>query len=179
MSVADDLNSAGTGFLGLPSSGVPATSSQRPLHRVSEIRRRQGISLRSAARRMGTSLEQVRQQERSSCDLTLSELHQWQQALEVPLAELLIDLDPPLSEPVLTRARLLKIMKTVRALKELSPEDSLQRMCNMLEEQLVQLMPELKEVTAWHSVGQRRTQDELGRVAERSLPDTFFSEGTQ
>jgi hypothetical protein len=44
----------------------------------------------------------------------------------------------------------------------------------MLEQQLVELMPELKDVAAWHSIGQRRSPDELGRTAERVLPDTFF-----
>jgi hypothetical protein len=37
-------------------------------------------------------------------------------------------------------------------------------------------MPELKDVSPWHSVGQRRTQHELGRIAEHPLPDTFFSD---
>jgi hypothetical protein len=34
-------------------------------------------------------------------------------------------------------------------------------------------MPELQDVAAWHSVGQRRTQDEMGRIAEQTIPDTF------
>jgi hypothetical protein len=46
----------------------------------------------------------------------------------------------------------------------------------MLEQQLVELMPELKDVAAWHSVGQRRSPDELGRAAERVLPESFFSD---
>jgi hypothetical protein len=46
----------------------------------------------------------------------------------------------------------------------------------MLISQLVELMPELKEVSAWHSVGQRRTQDEMGRIVERTIPDNFFGD---
>ena len=46
----------------------------------------------------------------------------------------------------------------------------------MLVGQLIDLMPELAEVSAWHSVGQRRTQDELGRIAEQSLPDSVFGD---
>jgi hypothetical protein len=46
----------------------------------------------------------------------------------------------------------------------------------MLEEQLVELMPELKDVAPWHSVGQRRTPEELGRAADRVLPDSFFTD---
>ena len=49
-------------------------------------------------------------------------------------------------------------------------------MATMLEQQLIEVMPELKDVAAWHSVGQRRSHDELGRTAERTLPDTFFTD---
>ena len=74
--------------------------------------------MRSAARRMHTSIDQVRKQEEPGCDMLLSELLRWQQALEVPVGDLLVESEAPLSEPVLTRARLLRIMKTVRAIKE-------------------------------------------------------------
>jgi hypothetical protein len=88
----------------------------------------------------------------------------------------LVDVGAPLSEPVLTRARLLRVMKTVRAIKESANHPSIQRFATMLEQQLVELMPELKDVAAWHSVGQRRSPDELGRAAERVLPESFFSD---
>ena len=44
----------------------------------------------------------------------------------------------------------------------------------MLEQQLIEMMPELKDVDAWHSVGQRRSPNELGRAAERVIPDSVF-----
>jgi hypothetical protein len=103
-------------------------------------------------------------------------LYQWQQALEVPIVDLLLDCHAPLSEPVLTRARLLRIMKTVRAIRETTKCVSIDRMACMLEQQLLEIMPELKDVAAWHSVGQRRSHDELGRTAERVIPDSFFTD---
>lgn len=175
MSVADDWN-VSTGMYGTPASPVPITNSERPLHRVAEIRRKQGISVRSAARRMGTSMEQVRRQEQATCDMTLAELYRWQQTLQVPIAELLVDIDGPLSQPVLTRAKLLRVMKTARSISEMSESVGVGRLCRMLEEQLVELMPELRDVSPWHSVGQRRTQDELGRIAEHPYPDSFFTD---
>ena len=36
------------------------------------------------------------------------------------------------------------------------------------------LMPELKEVSPWHSVGQRRSLDEMGRIAEQPLGDPSY-----
>jgi len=164
------------GLIPTPNAPVPVTAGFRPLHRIAEIRRRQGVSARSAARRMNTSADQVRRQENPHCDLSLSVLYEWQRALEVPIAELLVDIDAPLSEPVLMRAGLLRVMKTVRAIQESESHLSIQRLATMLEQQLLELMPELKEVAAWHSVGQRRSPNELGRAAERVLPESFFTE---
>lgn len=156
---------------GRPTSGQPVV-----FHRISEVRQEQGVSVRSAARRLGLSMQEVRLQEQATQDLRLSQLHQWQQVLEVPLADLLTDNSGPLSEPVSQRARMLRVMKTVKALAESTHEAPVQRLANMLISQLVDVMPELKEVSAWHSVGQRRTQDEMGRIVERTIPDSFFGE---
>jgi hypothetical protein len=160
----------------IPVPQVSAPGAQRPLHRIADVRRRQGISVRSAARRMHTSIDQVRRQEEPGCDMLLSDLLRWQQALEVPVADLLVESEAPLSEPVLTRARLLRIMKTVKAIEETATSSSIQRFAAMLEQQLIEVMPELKDVAAWHSIGQRRSPDELGRTAERALPDSFFGD---
>ncbi|TWT88754.1 hypothetical protein Mal64_22420 [Pseudobythopirellula maris] len=147
------------------------------LHRVAEVRREQGLSVRSAARRMGVSMEQVRTEEDPSFDLSLTALSRWQSALEVPIVDLLVEQDTPLSRPVLDRARLLRVMKTVRAIKESCTHASTVRQVDMLEQQMLEIMPELAEVSAWHSVGQRRTQEELGRIAERPISDSFAREG--
>lgn len=169
---------------GLPSSAPIVSSSangapaNRPvaLHRISEVRQEQGVSVRSAARRMGLSMQEVRLQEQAGQDLRLSQLLQWQQVLDVPLADLLTDASGPLSTPVSERARMLRVMKTVKALAETTTEPPVQRLASMLISQLIDLMPELKEVSAWHSVGQRRTQDEMGRIVERTIPDSFFGD---
>jgi transcriptional regulator with XRE-family HTH domain len=163
----------------VPLPQVPVSTDQKPLHRIAEVRRRQGISVRSVARRLHISIDQVRREEEPASDMLLSELLRWQQALEVPLAELLVETDGPLSEPVMNRARLLRIMKTVRAIEEMATSPSIQRFATMLEEQLVELMPELKDVAAWHSIGQRRSHNELGRIEERILPDTFYRDSME
>jgi transcriptional regulator with XRE-family HTH domain len=178
MSIAHDIPYDST-FGHLPLPHVPVSQERPPLHRIADVRRRQGISVRSAARRLNTSIDQVRRQEDPANDMLLSELVRWQKALDVPLADLLVESEAPLSEPVMTRARLLRIMKTVRAIKETATSSSIQRFATMLEQQLVELMPELKDVAAWHSIGQRRSPGELGRTAERVLPDTFFHDSMQ
>jgi len=183
MSIAHDVTmdngiTGSPGLAGTPGKPVPHSGQPRPLHRIADARRRQGVSLRSVARRLNKSAEQVRRLEEPTSDMLVSELYEWQQALEVPIVDLLLDSQAPLSEPVLTRARLLRIMKTVRAIRETTKCVSIERMATMLEQQLVEIMPELKEVSAWHSVGQRRSHDELGRTAERTIPDSFFTDSS-
>jgi hypothetical protein len=123
---------------------------------------------------MGQDMTTVRQQEKPAYDLRLSELAAWQKVLDVPLIDLLVDSGAPLSRPVMERAQLVRLMKTAAAIQEKSDSVELRRLSNTLIEQLIQIMPELAEVSAWHSVGQRRSLDEVGRVAERRLRDDFF-----
>ena len=76
----------------------------RPLHRISEVRQQQGASLRSVSRRLDMTVQEIRDQENACTDLRISELLKWQEILEVPLADLLIDSGGPLSDPVSRRA---------------------------------------------------------------------------
>lgn len=165
-----------TGGVGVAGGILPVQCNSRPLHRISEVRQQQGVSLRSVARKFGRSIQEIRQEEDAYHDMLISDLRKWQKVLDVPLADLLEDIDAPLSDPVCKRARLLRVMKTAKALKESSHVSSVKRLTTMLVEQLTELMPELAEVAAWHSVGQRRTQDELGRIAERTIPESLFNE---
>src|SRR5262245_57060802 len=144
----------------------------QPLHRIQEVRRLQGMSLRTAARQLNTDIRSIRAQEQSSTDLKLSDLYRWQRALEVPVGELLVEDEDPLSRPVRERAAMVKVMKTARTLVETAPEGGVRTMAENLVEQLLGLMPELAEVSAWHTVGQRRGTDELGRIAEQPIMDT-------
>jgi transcriptional regulator with XRE-family HTH domain len=144
------------------------------LHRIRTVRRQQGISLRTAARHLGSTIRDTRNQEEESSDLHLSDLYRWQVALGVPLEELLVESDKPLSRPVKERARMVRVMKTASAILELAPPGQVGRLAKMLVEQLVDLMPELKDVGPWHSVGQRRSLDEYGRIAEERIPDDLF-----
>jgi len=143
------------------------------LHRIQEVRRLQGMSLRTAARQLGTDIRSIRAQEQATTDLKLSDLYKWQQALDVPVSELLVEDDDPLSRPVAERAKMVKVMKTARSLLESAGHGPVRRMAENLVEQLTDLMPELKEISPWHSVGQRRSLEELGRIAEQPVADDF------
>ncbi len=150
-------------------ASLSAPAAGRPLHRLAEVRRLQGITRRTVARRLNIDVATVKYQEQPTTDLPLSTLYAWQRVLESPLSELLVDTDEPLSPPVMQRARMVRLMKTAAAILERTQQPSIRRMAQMLVEQLVEIMPELKGVSPWHAVGRRRTQDELGQAAQRRL----------
>ncbi len=146
-------------------STSPTPSDGRPLHRISKVRKRQGVSIRSAARQIKIDLRQARLQEDPNTDLQLSSLYEWQKALGVPVAELLVDLDAPLSAPVLKRAQMLKLMKSARAIFDRAPNGQARRLARMMIEQLVEMMPELAQVVAWQEDDVPRSNDEYGLAA--------------
>jgi transcriptional regulator with XRE-family HTH domain len=155
----------------VPASKMAAAKGAKPrvFHRIHEVRVQQGVSLRTAARHLETDIRTARNQEEESNDLRLSELYKWQKVLDVPVTELLTESEDPLSRPVLERARMVRIMKTAQALLEKAPTPPVKRMAQMLVEQLTEVMPELASVSPWHSVGQRRSLEDLGRVAEHTI----------
>jgi|WetSurMetagenome_2_1015567.scaffolds.fasta_scaffold469675_1 transcriptional regulator with XRE-family HTH domain len=146
----------------------PATTDSR-LHRLGEVRRREQITRHKVSQTLGVSVNEVARQEQPSSDMLLSNLRRWQKALGVPLAELMDDADGELSPPVQLRAQLLRIMKTVRSIQERARQVAVKRLSEMLAEQLLEVMPELKETVAWPAVGQRRTENELGQAYFRRL----------
>jgi len=141
----------------------------RPLHQLARVRRREGLSRRAVARRLGTDVRSVRLEEEQTADLSLSRLYDWQRALGVPVGELLADAGDGLSAPVLRRAQMVRLMKTAAAIRERTHQLPVQRMAQMLIEQILEIMPELKDVSPWNAVGQRRTLDDLGQAAHRRL----------
>lgn len=153
---------------------VPSRTMAGLLHRIAEVRQQQGVTLRNVARRLGLSLSLVRRQEQPDCDLRLSDLLRWQQVLEVPVAELLVEGEGQLSGPVLARSRMVKLMKTAAALRERTAGTPAARITEMLVEQILELMPELADVTPWHTSGARRSLDDVGRTARFTVSDEVF-----
>ena len=159
-----------------PEVAVPAVVG-RPLQRLGVVRRLQGISRRTVARRLNIDVEQVKQQECETVDIPLSTLYGWQEALGVPIAELLVEAGDPLASPVLERSQLVRLMKTVLAIRQQAKHRSIRRMAQTMADQLVEIMPELASVGPWHVVGKRRRLSELGVAAQRRLPDRVFIDG--
>ncbi len=172
-----EYNYESNGFeVPIPRTSSPVSKPAKKYHRIQEVCNQQGATVRSLTRKMELTAHEIREQGDPQSDLRISDLLKWQKVLEVPLADLLIDSEGPLSEPVGRRAGMLRVMKTAKAILESAHDRSVKRLAHMLVSQLVDIMPELAEVSAWHTVGQRRTQNELGRIVDRTIPDTFFND---
>ena len=157
-----ELNSESLEAAEAPRSRAPLNE----LHRIQEVRREQGISIRRAAQLMECTTEQARALEQPTADLTLTQLYDWQHVLDVPVADLLVEPDEALSPPVLQRARMVRLMKTVQAIIERSNQPTVHRLAETLAHQLVEVMPELKGVTSWHSIERRKTCNQNARILE-------------
>lgn len=155
----------------MPATVNGTNGTERPLHRIQEVRRQQGVSLRRVGQVLRTDIRELRREEQANTDLSISRLYQWQEALDVPVADLLVDTGGPLSAPVMERARMVRLMKTVAAIREKAGSTSIERLADTLVDQVLEIMPELKGINPWHSVGQRRSLEEYGRIVERTFPD--------
>jgi hypothetical protein len=65
-------------------------------------------------------------------------------------------------------------MKTALALLEKADSKATRAMAQTLVDQLIEVMPELQGISAWKAVGKRRSLDELGAAAWRTLSEDVF-----
>lgn len=170
------ISELGTGGLRAAKKASRVPMAARPLHRLKTVRREQGVSMRRVAQQLRTEVRQLRAEEEETSDLRLSRLYLWQKVLEVPVADLLVDSNAPLSAPVFERARMVRVMKTVAAILEKADTPSIHRLAQTLADQLVEIMPELNGVSPWHSVGQRRSLEEYGRIVEHCYSEEVWRE---
>ncbi len=157
-----------------PTGIVPVRAPGRRLQRLGSVRRREGVSLRTMARRLNMTVSDIKRQENEEADVPLSTLYQWQKVLEVPISELLVESSEPLSSPVENRAKLLRIMKTAVTILERTKQTSIRRMAQQLTEQLTDLMPELEGVSPWPAVGKSRLPSDYGQILHRRMSDDVF-----
>ena len=116
------------------------------------------------------------------CNLRLSEIARWQVALGVPIAALLSEPEMGLGESTLLQTRLVRLMKTAQAILEAENRTRTARLAQNMINQLLEIMPELRDVTSWPREGSRPTFRELGLAARqlllppsRSNPDGPFA----
>jgi transcriptional regulator with XRE-family HTH domain len=174
MSIAIDTGMTGVALATVPP--VQPSAQNHSLHRLRQVRISERISRRTMASRLDTDVQSVALQEDESADLPLSILYKWREALDVPMAELLVEEGTKLSRPVLWRSQMLRVMKTTRSILEQTKQIGIRRMAENLVEQLIEMMPELKGGGPWPAVGKRRSLNELGQAAWRSFPSSRYPE---
>ena len=140
----------------MSSGEVRVPANHRALHRLATVRRLQGISRRTLAKRLNVDVAEIRRQEEETNDLPLSVLYEWRKVLDVPIAELLVESEDSLSQPLVQRAQLVRLMKTALAILEEADNEATRVMAQTLVDELVEVMPELQGIGAWNAVGKRR-----------------------
>ena len=100
-------------------------------------------------------VKDIRRQERTA-DLPLSVLYAWQKVLAVPIAELLVESEDALTQPLMQRARLVRLMKTALLLLKRAEQRPERPMAQTLVDRLIEVMPELRGLSAWNGIGVRR-----------------------
>ena len=133
----------------LPPTRPRPPTQKTPLQRLAEVRRRKRLSRSEIGRRLGISVAKVKQQEQPGEDILLSDLFRWQEALDVPVEELLHEPPGELALPERLRGRLSRAMKTARSILERAQQLPIRRLATVLTDQLVELLPELQGVAPW------------------------------
>lgn len=146
----------------------PLPPGEFPLQRVKEVRLREGLRPGVVKNALGlANKSDVARREDPKADYWLSEIYALAERFGVPPVQLLCDPGDDLCNSVTGRAKLVLLMKTANLIAENARQESVRRLAQGLCEQLVDMMPELAQIGAWHSVGKRRKVSELGVAAER------------
>ena len=151
-----------------PDRSPPATPGDRPTPP------RHFAPIPVAGRQFNVNIATVREQKAENSNLTLSQLYRWQEVLDVPVTELLNEAADELSDSILQHAQLVRLMKSVLAIKDNARQESIRRMAQTLIDQLLEMMPELSGVGPWHAIGKRRRLSESGMAADRRLSEDVF-----
>lgn len=135
---------------------------RKKLHQIATVRRNQNISIATCARKLGITVQEARCQEQPTSDLSLSQLMAWKEILDVPFSELVGQEAEILENPIRNRALMIKVMKTAKQILLFSREQRVHNMAQTLVDQLVELMPELMNVSVWPDVGQSHENRDPG-----------------
>lgn len=129
-----------------------------------------GKSVRSAAKKMELDKKEISRQIKPECPITLAQLFRWAEYLDTPVVELICDPDDEMDPRVAMKATLIRAMKAVNSLEEVSDQRAT-RLIQYLKEQLLDIMPELEGVKAFPIVGQRKNKEDLARIEEEQIQD--------
>lgn len=148
-------------------------SNDQKKQRLKEARVLAGVSLRSVARKTGIPIATLRQQEESD-DISLRDLCLWQDALGVPLSELVHDTPERTDDVLRMRAGLIQLMRSVKSLQSGKLTERQDAIVQNMAAELEAMMPELAHIKSWpQSVGRRRP-DQPGRIESQVIATSIW-----
>jgi transcriptional regulator with XRE-family HTH domain len=113
-----------------PSTNAPG------LHKMRVTREERGITRQHAARMLCISLQELDRQEDPQCDLTISELQNWQAFLGVEVDDLIVDQQVPFPRAALSMRDLSSFLDTATEMLERSNCPAVKRLAETLTNQL-------------------------------------------
>jgi hypothetical protein len=119
-------------------------------------------------------MREVRAQEDPTCDLSLTALYRWQQALRVPAAEILVEPGDKLSSPVNVRARLLRMMKTIVTILDKPQPERTANLLENLRNEILAVMPEIENIDRWHGSNGTRGADDIAAAVLRQIDEELL-----
>ena len=102
------------------------SNDRKRYHRVATVRKLEGMSAARAATRLGVPTSHIERLEDEHLDLPISLLYAWHRALEVPMSELMVDTGDSTPNAIWDRAKLLKAMKTVASIREVTDDPEIE-----------------------------------------------------
>ena len=162
------MKTTDSGVSGIEGQGpLPPSAPQRPLHRLAAARRQRHVSRQHLADGLHVDLETLRELEQAQSDFPLSLLYRCQEVLNVPLHELLVDAPDSSALPPAARAKMADWLRTVAMILKQAKQPAVCRLAHNLVNQMVELMPELKDLAAQYEAGNEQLLDSHGRAVRR------------
>jgi transcriptional regulator with XRE-family HTH domain len=146
------------------------------LHRLASARKSRNLTRRAIARKLGTSVEDVRIQEEST-DLPISTLNKWAAALDLPVTELVVEPDEWQHRTHLPKSRAARLMRMAAKLRDRSRRRSIQRLAQTFVDQLTEILPALEQVGERSYRHAREGHRSPRTTVVRPLPDSLFTRG--
>ena len=145
------------------------TSKSPRIHRLASVRKQERVSWKSLSRRTGIPIGELKLQENEGQDLRLSTLQKWHQAFNVPIEELVVEPDDRITPSLELKAHLIKVTKTILLLLEQCEDETTKILAKRLFDELIQIMPELKEVGPWPTRNRPRDPNDVPRRVEQQI----------
>jgi transcriptional regulator with XRE-family HTH domain len=148
-----------------PAAATPKVA----LHRLAEVRKKNGVTWFELARRMGVTAEHVRHQEEAE-DVSIGTLKLWSAALNVPITDLIVEPDEWLNAAHLEKPEAERLLRLAYKLRDRSRRRAIQRLAQTFVDQLTEMYPEMDPA----SNGQKRR---VGEISPRSRSNGEQADG--